>query len=619
MSRLNTFLLSCLVTFITMMTGEAVFAQSASDKVDKDAIILKKPMATKEQTSLFAELRKLPADKDNVVIGLISLNEKFLMPIFMYELANRLVGKNDDVALEWYTIGRFRMRYDLKICRESALQLEGVLHETATTVARLAEENPILFGRAGLRALEQRHLLAEPAARQWACDDFVGQEERLRILEDEMRGMRQYLLKKIDPDRADPEEPASHKPGAQLSRKNDAPKQQENGPAFEEEAPVEAGISDSIAALDDIPDPVERRVGADLAEKREITAIDRDGLIGMNYDFRVEKFGWLEKDSLIFSVNNQSGKVGYRHNLYSWNPGHNDPEVIIQGTERWCAGNGILAFQTGYTRADGGEPARMRLRSGPYGSAETLEITGLNILNWAGNPIGSELPWQHREIANIQGSDDCQWRRNAFMASAYGSFWTPLREGDGFVGFRFASDRPRAGTAASVRYSPGNDSAGRDIGIPENSFHPSCISYHAFREAYFLYPCAMTPAQARQIDGKCVPYWWLTATGGKLVPEEGCIRLSTDNTRDRFHLAPMRDGVLLLSGTAPEDGAQAVNRLLLIRDSSEHEVILEGRIRDITLSPDGCKVALRHGTRAGENDNALSVADLCRPLRVSGN
>ena len=125
------------------------------------------------QQRLYSLIRRQPLSDNAVLVPWLSGNLSKLRPVFAFELSRRLFDEDRGAALEWFIIGRLRLRYAAARCTDdtAADALVEVFYgkAAAATVGDYLAEH----GQDELAALRRvavrRDLLDDDSAPAWAC------------------------------------------------------------------------------------------------------------------------------------------------------------------------------------------------------------------------------------------------------------------------------------------------------------------------------------------------------------------------------------------------------------------------------------------------------------------
>ena len=233
-----------------------------------------------------------------------------------------------------------------------------------------------------------------------------------------------------------------------------------------------------------------------------------------------------------------------------------------------------------------------------HGSFETVTKT-ISLDSWS---TGSWLNWQK------QSPFDCRWQTNFPLNQRYKWNWVPLKDGDGYLAFasgRTGLIRPRL-TIYCAEHR--NDSGTRQR-ILWNFIRYQCVQFYDHWDAYFFYPCGIPHKEIDAvIERECLPYWWMKPSEGKVRLSTGCVPVD-ETTSGLLTIFPSRAGIVRLQTASKSYGGNTVEGVYLTRSDGSTIKILDRWVRDASMSPGGCLLALRHGKN--ERATGITVIDVC--------
>ncbi len=128
------------------------------------------PQDWREQSVLFGRIASMPTAEDEKVVAWVWEYQQTLSSGYLFEAARRQLGRNPEQALELYALGLIRGDYDARRCVDtSARRAISRLSRQAEVVGRYGHGYPVLFGKAGLKAMARPDLLGHTVSAEWAC------------------------------------------------------------------------------------------------------------------------------------------------------------------------------------------------------------------------------------------------------------------------------------------------------------------------------------------------------------------------------------------------------------------------------------------------------------------
>ena len=172
----------------------------------------------------------------------------------------------------------------------------------------------------------------------------------------------------------------------------------------------------------------------------------------------------------------------------------------------------------------------------------------------------------------------------------------PLMEGHGFLDWSSEQEVQPRQNRRIVFCQHGHDE-GIKLSIRMRQVFRSTVRYAPFKDAYFLYPIAYVDPQTEQEspvglwpEGKPVPMWWLAPDGKVTTEEVPYMPFMRSGSRGFF---PTREGVFMYTHNTdglgkPGDAGGYISQ------NGKVMKLTTGMVEQVSVSPDGCKVAFIH-------------------------
>jgi hypothetical protein len=491
----------------------------------------------------FNVLRNRPDSESPEIIANLVRDRNRLPPPYLYELARRLWGTDKNGALEWYAVGMIRARYDALRCRDTTShQGIGYLSMVAQNVAQGIDANRAAFGEAGKRAIARPDLFDSEVAPMWIC----------------IHGIVAI---------------------------NSAMQKKPYGPA------------EAYTPEAEWP-PLQEKLRRDFATYFDEQAKPQDDPIAMTTeDFRRvvipgSEGAWLDEHRLVFTD---------RKTLKLWSKKDGAVEELAQLNGFWCAGNGVVSWQTGREQLDK-QLYRLDYVIGVPGKMTDSAVTLRVPLHTARMVQTSATSWSLQANAIRQSRFDCRWVQSARLSGEKNEVqWLALLPGHGFL--RFSGGGGRYG---QLTYLASEDAQPVDLPVPGSALMSlEAFHYFAYRGAYLISP--VWGRRAAPPDEKCAKLWWLYP-GGKT--EEVCLPMDSVYQSNAVLFAPSKIGWLRLTQERNTPHGPKPGGAYLTRPDGRVEKILESRALSAAVSPDGCAVAIQH--HDGSTGQKLEVFSLCK-------
>jgi hypothetical protein len=505
------------------------------------------------QARNFATLRKIPSMQNPVVVPWLMARAQELDPGFLYEIARRLwdMGRRND-AFEWFALAHVRARYDAARCVDkTAPQGIFALPQIAANVQAGMRQLPADFSAAGLRAI------ARP-------DAFSGTVSPWGICAHGMNAVMAGIEKKsID-------EAAWLKPQGEWEKLRADVKQQLTAFFVEFGKPQD--------------DPIPMSKNA-----HKVTPVAKGSLY---------QFVWLDNERLVFDEPVRGSKP-YATILRQWKSDGAIDEIARAGGT-WCAGSGVIAFVKG-NEGKLGELRRVTYAVGEPGKTNDVTMEFDGYFKVADMVHSGASGWTLITVAARQSPYDCRWvTSDRLSGDKKGANWQPLLPGHGFVSLTGRDGQP----AQKILYYPTETAEPVELLIPTKNISLHAIRYFPFKGAYFISPAELAPSAERKPN--CTSVWWFVPQGVRT--EEVCVPVDAVNSNS-FVYWPSRAGILrAVTRRETAQGTKPGGIYLQARDGRS-EKIFEAALSAISVSPDGCKVAVMENTSIIEK--SLSVIELC--------
>lgn len=517
-----------------------------------------------KQAQNFATLRQIPSTHNAALVPWLIANSLGLQPPFLLETARRLweLDRRNE-AFEWYALALLRTRYDAGRCVDPTAQ-QIMLPPIAANVAGGVDQSRPAFGEAGLRALARNDAFSSTASPWWACSQGL-------------------VAIKAGLEKQSIEQSAWLKPQGEWDT-------------------LRATITRDFTAffieqgkLQD--DPIPKSKAAYI-----VTTIGT----GEYWDF-----GWLDAKRLVFGEVKRDLKAqSTTTTLRLWNDG-GTVEEFANFSGRWCAGQGVVSYVVRSEKLEG-RARRITLAAGEPGKAieTTIEFDGFAIfpqLMHTTTRSGSMVSADPKRLSPF----DCRWVRSEVLSDAKkNAEWMPLLPRDGFVSF---VKQPGSILTERILYYSDETSAPIELQVSARNIEPHSLRYYDYKRSYFL--SAIEPPQA-SADKKtnCDAAWWFYPQETRI--ERVCVPVD-EVTQNYPTYWPSRVGILrvIIARRTPH-GEKPGGIYLTSKGKSEK--IFEGNVRAVSVSPDGCKVAIALYSRTLDPKAPLSVLELCSMANSPG-
>lgn len=525
-----------------------------------------------QQTALFKTVRSLPSSENARVIQWLKQNQKDLQPGFLYELSRRLFESDKREAMVWFTVARVRARYDGFRCADKTAA-QGILYlpVIAKPLPAYMREHRSEYRDAGLEALARPDLFESNVSPWWICSHGMNAV---------MDAIQNQEIK----------EPAWLKPKSEWTQIR---------------ADLVAGMKQYLeeqSRPQDDPIPI-------ATEKYRTYELHTD----RDYD----KYAWTDSKRLLVAVPAGRKYVNRQKRLFFWGAQDRlEPLAHVNETFAFCAGQGNIFYVLEAERITKSGPHRYTYMIGPAGREKKKVVTVQAPVVFAkllqsGTRSFSRVD---KNTSLKQSSYDCRLVASEKISEKHDmSAWSPLLPGDGFLGFE-RKPHLKVGEKSTVSYYQNENADPTPLPIRWPGIDPVCVQYYQFKGAYFISVCVPNRDEGKKLRSReCIPAWWFWPKTGET--EELCLK-SDAISKNYVRYAPSRIGMLRFVAYRQTVHGKKPGGVYLNPTDGEPEKILEGVVKDASVSPDGCKVAVRtteprrDGVKPSFRD-ALRVIDLC--------
>lgn len=518
-----------------------------------------------EQQRLLREIQALPKSDNDLAVEWIKRNNRHLSPAFLYELSRRALSKNPNQAMEWFVVASIRARYDAARCVDkTARQGVTTLSRIAVNVAKYAQSNRAAFGQAGLSALSRSDLFDSDVSPIWIC---------IHGLKAITAGLNKQKLTEAEwfvPKASWPE----------LKRK-----------IIERQTVYFQGQG-----------------------KPQVDAIAQSKQTFSVYTFEDNlnfgEFSWLNGNELVISARNKSKDAQKNKDLYLWRPeADKRPFEKISGTQRWCAGQEILMYQTSMKFVKGGRN-EFRYRMGRKNALENRELIEKGVYSAIDRHQDWSVGFTRRSSPYRQNSFTCELVKDDELPVIENANWQPLIDDDGFLSFKFARAELRSEEPAVI-FARATDLKAKPLAIYWSAVLPKCVKYYDFMDAYFLSPCGLglKNIAALKVE-ECIPFWWLKISPSGLQVDEQCAPVDS-LVENLPQMVPSKAGLLRLIQSRRTLHGKKIGGVYLTSPNGLSEKILDAWVSDFAMSPNGCHLAVKHRVGSGFRDTRIDVVDVC--------
>lgn len=539
------------VAFIILLSSAGhVFSQSPTGNVLGNLRILdEKEM---RRTDPFTILREKPMSENATLVPSLIERANTLPPQYLYELARRLWPTDKVAAFEWYTVAMARARYDALRCIDKTSH-QGImfLPMIAPEVQKGTQTDRKAYGEAGLRAMARPDLFVDSVSPAWIC--FHGMGAIMAAMQSKRLMERDWLRPSSDWEsiRSD-----IRKDMVQYLEAQDKPQ--------------------------DDPVSMTRRTFPTQSLPAKFSGA----------------YGWLDSERLAVSSQERDseGKSVWRISVFD---GRGNHEEIAAATGMWCVGHGVVSFQTNQEKLDGNRQ-RLTLSTGSPGQWRSSVLELRQPFLSVGATQGFGRGWVLPANSVRHSPFDCRWEMNERLSGSKGAdTWLPLLPGDGAVQFDL----------------PGNamfwiTSKGERVKLPigTESVSLESVRYLAWKRAYLVAPIWARLWHKEKTLPSCMTAALIYPDQARV--EEVCAPLDTNNISNAAMFTQSKVGWLRAATERNTPHGGKPGGVYLVRFDGSTEKLIETNILNWTVSPDGCRVALRH-RKANTGLYDLQVVDLC--------
>lgn len=258
---------------------------------------------------------------------------------------------------------------------------------------------------------------------------------------------------------------------------------------------------------------------------------------------------------------------------YIWDTDANQlvTEPSLEGVKRICVQGDLLTF----------------IKQSPTDETKRLVVTRLKGQETVAPLVNAE--WFNRFSCRYYEHKP-DWIIDRYRA-------LPLMDGHGYLNWAPPIADEQSFRNWPLRFHAYNSKI--DISLPMGTrevWH-NLVKYAPFRDAYLLYPVAyIDPDTGKEgpigpwPKGKPVPMWWLTSDGKVTTEQVPYMPFMRGGSRGFF---PTRDGIFIYTHKTDDLGKPGDAGGYLARRGAVIKLIT-GMIDNVTVSPDGCKVAFQH-------------------------
>lgn len=523
-------------------------------------------------------VRARPLSDPAAVIWLTERSDT-LEPVFLFELARRLILTDRTAALEWFTAALARASYDEKRCVDQTARGATIKASLlAPEVIRYALEHRDEAAAAGRKALARSDLFAGTTSPWWACAQ--GQAAA-------SAGSRGAELKEFEWLR-----PAAEWPAIRIQ--------------------VLAELAKYYEEIDkphDDPIPL-------------ITAGVMIEALADEHDY--QEYAWIDAERLVLTVRGPmrsvvpQGRMLETKRLLWWRPGQSPsafvPDIV---TFLWCAAGGMVSYELERRIGDDGKPvAERRFHVGPpEGPFREIElranIAAAKLLDPQGSWASPFPPLPSSPVKNVdkrQSPFDCRWETSERLSKPQsGTNWLPLRPKDGVLEFVSRLNERYFNHYVDDTAEPWR------LPIEWPWVQAPRVHYSEFKGAYFIPPAPsreqMSPEQKAR---GCLPAHWFWPAERRVEAE--CVPIDAVND-SLVRYQPSRIGMIRLVYERRTPIGRLPGGVYLNAADGRVLKLVEGTVMDASVSPDGCKIAVRLFAAPRPQ---MKVVDLCASPAVAG-
>jgi hypothetical protein len=301
--------------------------------------------------------------------------------------------------------------------------------------------------------------------------------------------------------------------------------------------------------------------------------------------------GWLDNDKVVFyselGAKAHEGPSILDGGYYVWDiaAGKLNKDPSLEGAAKLCVQGDYVTF----------------LRKAPTDEKKWLVVTRVKGLETVTPLVNAE--WFNRFSCRYYEQKP-QWDR--------GHASLPLLEEHGSLFFKDSRENNPI-----MFFSPTSEK-GVPLPIGTRQVWHNLVQYAPFKNAYLLYPIAYIDPGTGKEDpigpwpkGKPVPMWWLTPDGKVTTEHIPYMPFMRGGSRGFY---PTRAGIFITSHKTDDLGKPGDAGGYLAQASSV-EKLITGLLENVSVSPDGCKVAFLHDPYTTEPVSErvkVKVVSLCQ-------
>jgi hypothetical protein len=301
--------------------------------------------------------------------------------------------------------------------------------------------------------------------------------------------------------------------------------------------------------------------------------------------------GWLDNDKVVFyselGAKAHEGPSILDGGYYVWDiaAGKLNKDPSLEGAAKLCVQGDYVTF----------------LRKAPTDEKKWLVVTRVKGLETVTPLVNAE--WFNRFSCRYYEQKP-QWDR--------GHASLPLLEEHGSLFFKDSRENN------PIMFFPPTSEKGVPLPIGTRQVWHNLVQYAPFKNAYLLYPIAYIDPETGKEDpigpwpkGKPVPMWWLTPDGKVTTEHIPYMPFMRGGSRGFY---PTRAGIFITSHKTDDLGKPGDAGGYLAQASSV-EKLITGLLENVSVSPDGCKVAFLHDPYTTEPVSErvkVKVVSLCQ-------
>jgi hypothetical protein len=317
-------------------------------------------------------------------------------------------------------------------------------------------------------------------------------------------------------------------------------------------------------------------------------------------------FAWLDEQRFVFGESADRKAQPLITILRQW---QNTAPIaeLARFSGPWCAGQGVIAYILKHG-GENGKPRQVTFAIGEPGKIAEKVVEFESYTRYAQFMHDGSRSITFSNDAKRQSSFDCRWvTSEVLIRGKKDAEWIPLLPDHGFLLF----NGPSGEAADKILYYPTENSAPIVLPMPAKDIPVHAVRYFAYKRAYFISPLPLTRDRLEKASN-CVPVWWFFPENAHT--EEVCA--PNDKIGANFPTYwPSRVGMLRVVTIRHTPHGEKPGGIYLTSSQGRTEKIFEGRMRVVSLSPDGCNVAAASYMETRDititKNQTLVVIDLC--------